>query len=457
MLIQPKPYLDRLRKRRHAFGEERRRNITKMVLDYGTPFPKSVEYADIDREFFNWVDKKLDVAYNGAKLPTYKLFSTQRISEYSQTWSNLDDTGNIVMNFKTITRDNNPQHGDSQGGMWNIPGNRHYPMFYVPVLQENGEEAYDLYSIKQPLSVNFMYTVSIVCNKYELLNEFNTMIHHEFNAMECYIAPNDHFMPMTLENITDESEYTIDDRKYYSQSFQIKLMGYIIRKEDYIVTHVPSRLVVRMLDSDNGKKYKKVAKDDTWLGRLENANTNNKKEEMQPTSGTQLPQDERYREGWLDELPLCPLPDTTELRPHPTVIVEEDYQDTCCQGEEDDRYYNRIIKFSAEFPYCDEHITEFISEYEIEVYTIETTNVHDFVIKINGEVVDFDNDVNIMIGDVINVNISREDEYGDSKIVIVGGDKNEVIDTEYNPESALDEVDDEIEIDVRKNKNEQIN
>ena len=212
-----------------------------------------------------------------------------------------------------------------------------------------------------------------------------------------------------------------------------------------------------MLDSDNGKKYKRVAKDDTWLGRLENANANNKKEEIQPTSGTQLPQDERYREGWLDELPLCPLPDTTELRPHPTVIVEEDYQDTCCQGEEDDRYYNRIIRFSAEFPYCDEHITEFISEYEIEVYTIETTNVHDFVIKINGEVVDFDNDVNIMIGDVINVNISREDEYGDSKIVIVGGDKNEVIDTEYNPESALDEVDDEIEIDVRKNKNEQIN
>lgn len=355
------------------------------------------------------------------------------------------------MNFKTITRDNNPQHGENQGGMWNIPGNRHYPMFYVPVLQENGEEAYDLYSMKQPLSVNFMYTVSIICNKYELLNEFNTMIHHEFNAMECYIAPNDHFMPMTLENITDESEYTIDDRKYYSQSFQIKLMGYVIRKEDYIVTHVPSRFVIRMLDSDNGKKYKKVKRDDTWLGRLENAATIDKQQEEYPTSGTELQNSDERTSDWFDELPPCPLPDTAELRPHPTVIAEEDYQDDCCNTDDgDDRYYNRIIKFSADFPYCDEHIVEFTSDYEIEVYSIETTNVHDFVIKINGEVVDFDNDVNVMIGDVINVNISREDEYGDSKLVIIGGDKNEVIDSEYNPESALDEVKDEIEIDVKK-------
>ena len=37
-------------------------------------------------------------------------------------------------------------------------------------------------------------------------------------------------MPMFLDAINDESEYTIDDRKFYSQSYQIKVMGYIIRK-----------------------------------------------------------------------------------------------------------------------------------------------------------------------------------------------------------------------------------
>ena len=140
-IIQPKPYMDRLRLRNHAVGTERRRNMSKLILENQTFFPKPVTYEDIDKAFFKWVDEKLDIAYNGKRLPTYKLFSNQKLSEYSQTWSNLDDTGNIIMNFKTITRENNPQHGESQGGNYNVPGNRDYPMFYVPVLQENGEEA----------------------------------------------------------------------------------------------------------------------------------------------------------------------------------------------------------------------------------------------------------------------------------------------------------------------------
>ena len=160
------------------------------------------------------------------------------------------------MNFKTITRENNPQHGESQGGNYNVPGNRDYPMFLVPVLQENGEQAYDLYSMKQPLSVNFMYTVSVICNKYEILNQVNELMQYEFSALECYISPNDHPMPMVIENITDESEYSIDDRKYYAQSYQIKLMAYIIRKEDFKVTKIPSRYSIRIYHSENLDKEK---------------------------------------------------------------------------------------------------------------------------------------------------------------------------------------------------------
>ena len=55
---------------------------------------------------------------------------------------------------------------------------------------------------------------------------------------------------MTLEDISDDSEYTIDDRKYYSQTFKIKVRGYIIRREDYKVERIPSRLVMSSHDSD---------------------------------------------------------------------------------------------------------------------------------------------------------------------------------------------------------------
>ena len=403
-IIQPKPFMDRLRLRNHAVGIERRRNMSKIILEKQTLFPKPVEYAEIDKTFFDWVDKKLDIVYNGKKLPTYKLFSNQKLSEYSQTWENLDDTGNIIMNFKTITRENNPQHGESQGGNYNVPGNRDYPMFYVPVLQENGEEAYDLYSMKQPLSVNFMYTVSVICNKYEILNKFNEMMHYEFSALECYISPNDHPMPMVIENITDESEYSIDDRKYYSQSYQIKLMAYIIRKEDFKVTKIPSRFTVKINSSDSKNKYKKSVIDDCWLGKLENSIAVNNE---QTGIKEELPKFEVHSGIEICE-PLLDLP-----TPHRTPSVKIEEIPECCFKKENP-YVNKVMKLIADFPYCEEHSVMFSADTVIDIDEIETNNVHDFVIKINGEVQSFEDEVTLQIGDEVFINISREDEYGDS-------------------------------------------
>lgn len=431
-MIQPKPYMDRLRLRNHAVGTERRRNMSKLILENQTFFPKPVTYEDIDKAFFKWVDEKLDIAYNGKRLPTYKLFSNQKLSEYSQTWSNLDDTGNIIMNFKTITRENNPQHGESQGGNYNVPGNRDYPMFYVPVLQENGEEAYDVYSMKQPLSVNFMYTVSVICNKYEILNKFNETMHYEFNALECYISPNDHPMPMVIENINDESEYSIDDRKYYSQSYQIKLMGYIIRKEDFKVTKIPSRFKVGIVHDEARKKYKKKSIDDCWLGNMNNLTVVEKEQKKKPTEETQLPKLEYLSAFENCEKPLCIPPPA----PRPSVVMEE--LPECCNPKEPNPYVHKTMKLIADFPYCEEHEITFTADAVIDIDTIETINVHDFVIKINGKVQDFEDEVKINVGDEISINISREDEYGDSSLTIVGSDPDTVIDTRIDYESELD-------------------
>ena len=63
MQQSPKAYRDKLRLRRHAYGTEQRRNMSKLILEHGTPFPKSIEYSDIDNAMFEWVDKKIDVVY----------------------------------------------------------------------------------------------------------------------------------------------------------------------------------------------------------------------------------------------------------------------------------------------------------------------------------------------------------------------------------------------------------
>jgi hypothetical protein len=312
------------------------------------------------------------------------------------------------------------------------------------VLQENGEEAYDLYSMKQPLSVNFLYTVTIICNKYELLNKFNELMHYEFSALECYISPNDHPMPMVIENITDESEYSIDDRKFYAQAYQIKLMAYVIRKEDFKVTKIPSRFIVRILTDESKRKYKKVSKDEFWLGPLENSVQVNKEPEEGKVLYNELPKLETIKD--FDVCETVPKPNDILHEPKPVAYVEE--IPDCCYKEESP-YVNKVAKLIIDFPYCDQDSVDFVIDTTIDIDTIETKNVHDFVIKVNGEVQTFEDEVKFFEGDKIEVSISREDEYGDSNLTIVGNDPETVIDTRIDAESELDSQTDEEDIYVK--------
>jgi hypothetical protein len=93
--------------------------------------------------------------------------------------------------------------------------------------------------MRQPLSVDIMYKVSIFTNKYDSLNEFNTRVNRIFSARQAYISPNGYYMPMTLEGINDESEYKIDDRQFYSQSVNIKVLGFLLSEDDFRVEEVP--------------------------------------------------------------------------------------------------------------------------------------------------------------------------------------------------------------------------
>ena len=424
MLIQPKPYMDKLKLRHHAFGVERRRNMSKLILEKGTPFPKPIEYSDIDQAMFDWVDKKIDLAYDGVRLPTYKLYSTQRISEYSQTWSQTDDYGNIMMNFKTITRENNPQKGEITSNYFNIPGHKDFAMFYVPVLQENGTEAYDKYTMKQPFGVNFTYSISIITNKMELLNEMNEKMHYEFSAIQCYIEPNGHPMSMTLEDISDDSEYTIDDRKYYSQTFKIKVRGYIIRREDYKVERIPSRFVMSSHDSD--------------ATGIVNRKGKNRREDEKVKFIEISP--EKNWEFALDSIKdddRCVIPPPEEKEKPSEIYEPIDDADDCCDPTLD-RYYNKIMKVIMRFDDCTTELS-FVIDKDMVVDHLEVDNVYDFRIIVNGEAIDIESNYRFQKDDEITVKITREDLEAESELTIVGYDPDSAVDREDNAESSLDE------------------
>lgn len=428
MFIQPKPYLDAFKHRHQAYGVERRRNMSKIILENQTYFPKSIEYSDIDQEMFNWVDKKIDLAYDGVRLPTYKLYSTQRLSEYTQTWNQTDEFGNVIMNFKTITRENNPQRGDINGGYFNIPGHKDFAMYYVPVLQENGTEAYDKYTMKQPFGVNFIYSISIITNKMEVLNEMNEKMHYEFNAINCYIAPNGHPMSMSLEDVSDDSEYTIDDRKYYSQTYKVKVRGYIIRKEDYKVERIPSRFVIGTHDSDAA-------------GIVNKRGRNRDKEDRVDFFKEDYDNVRKFELETMKNDDNCFITIVEEIEKPTDIFDDQEPNDDCCINGLP-RYRYKTVKVIMGFDECTLEMS-FEMDKKIVIETVETTNVHDFRIFINDELMNLDNEITILEGDRVLVRISREDIHGTSEFVLVGYDPDSVIDSEFIAETSLDEPFDE--------------
>lgn len=393
----PKKHIENMRLRTQLIGNPRRRQIQNHILEKTINFPKGVVLEDIDQAFTEWVKKKLYIAFENEEVPTVKLFSNQRISEYAQTWSHVDSLGNVLMNIKFISRENNPKKGNNQGNIFNIPGDRDYLMGYKPILQENGQEAYDMYTMKQPYTVDLIYTINLITNKYKLINEMNQLIHKEFSALESYLFPNGHAMPMKLEDVSDESEYGKDDRRYYSQAYKINLQGYIIDPNGFKITHVPSRMKIqtKSLKKFNDKENVKVK------------------------------------------------------------IEEWDINDDCPQNNESP-FENQKVSIVIDFPSCQKEV-DFNIDMNLTIDEIELDNIHDFVLYINEEIQDFENDeTNIYEGDSIHVEITREDPFKDSKMILQCLNKDKIFDKRKNPEVSMDETDFDLEININKKENGEV-
>lgn len=249
-----KKYLNSLNLRTISEGKERRLELLSDIMKDGTFLMKTVEYPDIDADFKRWVEDDLRITYNGTLFPTMVLYSNQRFTEYSQTWKYTDSNKNLILNFKTITRENNPQYGKIQNGLWNIPGNRFYTMKRQLVLDDNGSESLLFLKVKQPLAIDLNYKLSIFTTNIQAINDFNEIVNDAFKARQAYIRPNGHYMPMILESITDKSSYQISDRQFYSQTFNIRVMAYIIREEDMKVEEVPLKHGIKFGAYLNKKK-----------------------------------------------------------------------------------------------------------------------------------------------------------------------------------------------------------
>ena len=253
---QTKKYIIPTGNRKPQTGNPVRHSYAQTIMEQAPAIPKPLDYVDIDKAFQEWVQNDVDIkTATGKPMPTVTLYSSQRFSEYSQTWKHTDEEGNLLMNFKTINRETDPNGGDNQGGYWNIPGDRWYTYLIRTVLDDNGTESYEVYSMKQPYTVDLTYRINIVTNLMETLNEFNAKINDLFKSRQCYLRPNGRWIPMVIEDVSDETQYSIEDQKFYVQTVSIKVMAYIIREQDMKVERRPKRVLL-FAEDDTGKKPK---------------------------------------------------------------------------------------------------------------------------------------------------------------------------------------------------------
>lgn len=260
-------------------GNNRRFEIQSDAMQNNLIFPNTLTYEDADTAFKKFVEDQIKIIVDGKPIPTFTLYSGQRFSEYTQTWKHVDENDNLILNFKTIFRSPNPNGGKLQGGLWNIPGQRRYTIMTREVLDENGTESIEYYSMLQPYCVDLTYRVSFFTPLYQNLNIFNSIINKLFKARQCYVQANGYYLPMIINQIEDETTYTIDDRKYFAQVAEITMMAYIIDKEDFRIDRLPKRLKLNI--SDEHVKKPKITVTEEEIEKYNEENSTIRPSEME--------------------------------------------------------------------------------------------------------------------------------------------------------------------------------
>jgi len=243
----PKGFRTNINILNQKIGPERRQEILDGIANQGTFLPRGVSEEDMDQAFVEFLkdDERVMITIDGEKVPVIFL-TIQRWTEFTKTWKFTDEYKNIEMPFITVVRRPDIQQGQNQAGLWNIPGNRTYTYMKIPTW-DGIRHGIDLYKVPQPTPVDITYEVRIFTNRMKDLNKFNGLVQRAFQSRQCYINVKGHPMPLHLEGIGDESNIeNFENRRFYIQMFEMKMLGYLLDENDYEVIPTINRTVMTL-------------------------------------------------------------------------------------------------------------------------------------------------------------------------------------------------------------------
>jgi hypothetical protein len=147
-----------------------------------------------------------------------------------------------------VVRQPEVKFGTNPALQYTIPNRKQFYYASVPTWNGN-EQGMDIYTIPQPVPVDINYSVKIICNRMRELNQLNKIVMQKFSSRQAYTFIKGQYVPIILQNISDESQTTLDTRKYFIQNYDFTMLGYLIDEEEFQVKPAISR-VAQIMELD---------------------------------------------------------------------------------------------------------------------------------------------------------------------------------------------------------------
>jgi hypothetical protein len=213
----------------------RRVELLDKINEHGTFLPKSILHADMDKGFLDFVKNELGVTVDGKKIPTTDIIiTTQNWAQFTQTWNFQDLDRNVSPPFITVVRNPEIKYGSNPSVMYTIPNRRQF--YYASVPSFNGDRInVDVYKIPQPVPVDIKFSLKIICNRMRELNALNKTILQKFSSRQAYVQIKGHYIPVIWDNISDESVMDVEKRKYYIQTYDFTMLGFLLDEDEFEV------------------------------------------------------------------------------------------------------------------------------------------------------------------------------------------------------------------------------
>jgi hypothetical protein len=121
----------------------------------------------------------------------------------------------------------------------------------------NGVKGMDVYTIPQPVPVDIKFSIKIICNRMRELNALNKVIIEKFSSRQAYTQIKGHYIPIIMDDLQDESVTEIEKRKYYIQSYNFTMMGFLMDENEFQVSPGVSRIFTLLETNQKSAKIKK--------------------------------------------------------------------------------------------------------------------------------------------------------------------------------------------------------